>query len=458
MGPVQTLEEFLGLLWRRRLLIAAVTVALSVVVVLVVLSRPVVYQATAVIQVESPTITDGSGAVVAGSSAQRIQTIQQRLTTRDAMLAVIERHGLYTDLPLTNDEKVHLLRMAVSFVPVASAAQGGYGGGQQVSALIINAQADTAEKAARIANDFAQGVLDASAQNQSTRTREALAFFQEEEASLSASVDALEAEIADFRNANADSLPELRESRRAEVAGLEAEIRQLDQTLVELQSERARIGQGRTLRGSDQQQVDALTAQEAVLTGQRAQLVARRDALDAALARAPEVERMLSAMQRRLDQLRAELADVSRRKVEAATVQKLEERQQTERFTLLERAVTPEYPISGGRRKLAAAGAFASLIAGIAAAFVMDLLHPALRTRTQFERELAMRPVVVIPDMGPPRRRSRLPGRPARPGAAPSGAGLPRLRRLLNALPEMPRPVIGALAAVVVLIVAVAVA
>lgn len=458
MGPIQTLDELLGLLWRRRLLIAAVAVAMSVVTLIYAMSRPRVYQAFAVIQVESPTITDASGAVLPSSSAQRIQTIQQRLTTRESLLAVVDRHGLFQGLPLSRDQQVVALRGSVSFQPVASASGGAYGGVQQVSALIISAQADTGDRAARIANDFAQGVLDASVQNQATRARDAVAFFVEEESRLSAAIDALESGIAAYRNANADSLPDLREARRQEITDIEAEIRQLDQALVELASERTRIGQGRTLRESERQQVTALAAQEDVLQRQRADLDRRRSEVLAALTRTPEVERTLGARQRDLELLQAEFQGVTRRKAEADTAQKLEERQQTERFTLLERATVPELPSTGGRRKIAMAGLVASVLAGIGAAFLMDLVRPALRTRTQFERDVGIQPVVVIPDMTRLRRPRRAPGIPARPGAAAATAPGGMLQGWLGRLSALPRPALGAGAAVILLVVAMAVA
>ena len=399
MGPIQTINEFLGLLLRRRLLIAAVTVALSVLVVLYALSRPVIYEAASVIQVETPTIAKDSGTPAAGASAQRLQTIQQRLTTREALLAMIDRHGLYQGLPITNDEKVHLLRMAVRFQPVASVASQAYGAPQQVSALIIFAQADSADKAARVANDFAQGVLDASSEGQNSRAREALTFFVEENKRLESQIETTEAEIADFRNANADALPDLREARRTEIRDIEGDLRDIEQALVALQSEKARIGQGRTLRDGDRQQIAALEAQEGLLQSQKAAQEDRRATLVDALTRGPQVEQALAALDRRVEQLREQYAQSSQRLTEAETAQKLEERQQSERFALLERAVSPDDPVSGGRKKLAAAGAVASLVAGIVAAFVMDLLHPVLRTRTQFERSLGLRPVVVIPEL-----------------------------------------------------------
>ena len=410
MGPIQTIDEFLGLLLRRRLLIAAVTVALSVLVLLYALSRPVIYEAASVIQVETPTIAEGSGTPVAGASAQRLQTIQQRLTTREALLGMIDRHGLYAGLPVSNDQKVHFLRMAVRFEPVASVASQAYGAPQQVSALIIYAQADSADKAARVANDFAQGVLDASSEGQNSRAREALTFFVEENKRLEGQIEATEAEIADFRNANADALPDLREARRTEIRDIEADLRTIEQSLVTLQSEKARIGQIRTLRDAELRQIAALEAQEGLLQSQKTAQEARRTALVAALSRGPEVEQALAALDRRLAQLQDQFAQSTRRMTEADTAQKLEERQQSERFALLERAVSPDYPVTGGRRKLAMAGAFGSLVAGIIAAFVMDVLNPVLRTRTQFERTLGLRPVVVIPDLPLARTARRLPG------------------------------------------------
>ena len=137
----------------------------------------------------------------------------------------------------------------------------------------------------------------------------------------------------------------------------------------------------------------------------------------AALTRGPDVEQALATLDRRLEQLQAQAEVSTKRLAEAETAQKLEERQQSERFTLLERAVMPDYPVTGGRRKLAMAGAFASVIAGVIVAFLLDLMNPVLRTRTQFERTLGLRPVVVIPDLKLLRKPIRRPGMSAHPFA-----------------------------------------
>lgn len=419
MGQIQSIEEFLSLLIRRRLLIASIGALGAVLAVLYALTRPVVYEATSVIQVETPTVTDASGAPVVSVSAQRLQSIQQRLTTRDNLLAMIDRHSLYDGLPLSNDEKVHLLRQALRFQTVASVAAPAYGAPPQVSALLISTQADDAAKAARLSNDVAQSLIDASVEGQTGRAREAYDFFTAESQRLNADLAALDAELAAYRDSQADALPSQRELGRDEIVGIEADLRALDQQIVALGNERDRIAASPTLRETDRRQIATLGDQVQVLTAQRHALATQREALAERMARIPAVEQALDAFERRREQIETQATIVTERLNEADTARKLEERQQAERFTLLERAVTPELPVSGGRKRLAMVGMVASVILGVAVAFVMDLVFPVVRTAAQMKRQLDLQPVVSIPEL-PHLRQSRAEGIPTRHEAASS--------------------------------------
>lgn len=401
MGQIQTFEELLGLLFRRRLLIGAVTVFGIVMTLLFVMSKSDVFESTAVIQVQSPTVTspDGTASTTHENSAQRLQAIQQQLTTRDNMLAVIARHGLYSGSSLTDDQKVHALRTSLRFEPVASAASTGFGQAAEVSAVLISAQAETRAKAARVANDFAQGILDAGATGQMERALEALGFFREEETRLKAQINTLKTEFSAYQSENRDALPAQRELLRQELTGIETEVRTLDQSLVGLRNERSLIERKETLRATDRRQIDTLTAQIETLSAQGTALEVRRSDILATLAKAQGVDRKMDEFQRNLDQLQSQYDAVIRRSADAETDAKLQDRQQGESFTLLERAAEPDYPISGGRRKLALAGAAASLLLGVALAFAMDQMRPILRTRSQLERELGLRPIITIPEI-----------------------------------------------------------
>jgi tyrosine-protein kinase Etk/Wzc len=409
MGQIQSIDDLIGLLIRRRLLIGAISVFGIVLTLLYLIAKPDVFESTAVIQVQSPTVAneDGASSVAHEGSAQRLQTIQQQLTTRDNMLAVIARHSLYANLPLSDDEKVLLLRNSLRFETVASAATPEFGSPAEVSALLISTQGATRAQAARIANDFAQSILDAGAAGQTERTRDAASFFREEDARLKAAIAALAAEIATYQNNHRDALPAQRDVLRTELSGLEVELRTLDQALVAARNERATIERKTTLRATDRRQMDSLSADIETLAAQGTALEARRDEIQASLARSPDIDRSLSEYERSLAQLQSQLDVVTRRTAEAETAAKLQDRQQGETFTLLERAVEPDYPISGGRRKLAAAGVVASLLLGVLVAFVMDQLRPVIRTQPQLIRELDLRAIVAIPEIRHPRKSLR---------------------------------------------------
>jgi len=407
MGQIQSFAELLSLLIRRRWLIIAITLIGTLVAVAYAKSRPDTYETAAVIQVELPTVVqsgDGTPAPASGA-AQMLQSIEQRLTTRENLAAVIARHGLYKDLPgLSDDKKIDLLRASVSFQGIDSAAGQAYGQPRSLSAILVYARLGDPELAARVANDFAQGILDQSSSDQKSRADENVDFFKEEEARVWAQLSQLEAEIAAYKNAHADTLPTLHDALRDELVNLDADLRRSGQDRVALQGQAETIRAKGTLRETDRRELDDITARLTVLDAQLATTEARRAEVQTAIAATPEVERVLSGYERQLTQLQDQYQVITRRMAEAQTEQLLAERRQAERFTLLERAVTPEYAMGGGGKKIALAGAVGSLMAGLALAFLLDLLHPVVRTAAQMERQLDLRPVVSIPEVRPATR------------------------------------------------------
>ena len=118
MGQIQSLEDLLNFLTRRRWLIMAVAALGIVLAAIYAKSRPDSYEAAAVIEVQSAQVGDAG----TSGSAQLLQSIEQRLTSRENLAAVIDRHGLYSDLPaLSMDERIALLRRNVTFQAIAAA-------------------------------------------------------------------------------------------------------------------------------------------------------------------------------------------------------------------------------------------------------------------------------------------------------------------------------------------------
>ena len=59
----------------------------------------------------------------------------------------------------------------------------------------------------------------------------------------------------------------------------------------------------------------------------------------------------------------------------------------------------PDYPVSGGRKKLALMGIVGSLVGSVGAAFLLELTRPVLRTAEHMERETGLMPVVSVPEL-----------------------------------------------------------
>ncbi|MCF8484206.1 MAG: hypothetical protein K9G71_03270 [Rhodobacteraceae bacterium] len=403
MGPIQSFDDLVSLLQRRFWVILLVGILGSVIGVISAINRPDVFESAAVIQVELPTVTEAGQAVATPVNAlQLLQVIEQRLTTRDNILALIDRHGLFDDAPATSlEDRVAAMRGAIRFQSVSTATGGG------LSAIIIVAQAGKADDAAAVANDLAQSVLDMGAADKRATADATFSFFKEEEARIWSELTSLEQQIAQYREANQDSLPAARENRRDEAIQLEAALREIDQELAGLQDEDSRIRSGGTLRATDRRRLDEIAQRKSVLTAQRAPLMTRKTELLANLGNAAEVDRALSTFDRQLRQLQEQYSVVATRMAEAETTQRLAERRQNERFALLERAITPEYPIGSGNRKRAIAAAIASFGAGFVLAFMLDVFKPIIRSSAQLERELNLRPIVAIPDLPTKARRPR---------------------------------------------------
>lgn len=402
MGQIQSLQEFWSFLGRRFWIILLLTAAGIFAAIAYARSMPNTYEAAAAIQIETPTVSAQEDGGAGSSAAQTLQNIEQRLTTRENMQAVIDRHGLFRDTPgMTQDQKLALLRSSITFQGIDSAASPSFGQAPGLSAILILARMGDADLAARVANDLAQSVLDMSASAARERSQKNVAFFTEEEARLWGLLSKLEDEITAYKNQHTLSLPTAVQATREQIAAIDSDLRRLSDDLIAAQREAASIRSREIQRETDRRQLEEINARIEVTSAQIDTANARRAELSRNLAASPEVESALSAYDRQLGQLQDQYKDTTRRLAEGETELRLSERQQSERFTLLDRAITPESPIGGGRKKVVFAGALISLLAGLGLAFLVELMRPVVRTAAQMERQLGLRPVVMIPAVKP---------------------------------------------------------
>ncbi len=387
MGPITSFRDVFSAIRRQIwviILILAVGLPASV---WFALSQPRLYEATAVIQIEAPRVAE----TLAGSSGQTannlLDLIQQQLMSRDNIAALIDQFDLYpTDLTMT--EKVGLLRSSITLTKLIDPAQA-YRPEVQPSGLSITVRLEQAQQAADVANAMLDKIVtEARARSEETANR-TLDFLVAEETRIAAEIAVIESRIADYRQANVASLPEGLTAQRERLADLTESQLAIDNQILSLDS------------ASDRLRPEEVARQTDLLHQQRALIGDSMALTEAAIAATPAVEQELSAMNRDLSQLETEYAVTTTRRTEAAMNQLLESQDQSARFEVLETAITPEFPVSASRRKLALAGGVVTVALALAAALAVEILNPAIRTAAQMERQLGVQPVIVVPYLRP---------------------------------------------------------
>jgi len=406
MGPIQTFDELFDMIRRRFWLIAVVFVSGAVLACMYALSLPHQYASSEVIQIEQPQIAvELAPSTVESSAARRLQLIEQQLMARDAVLAIIEKFGLYADLPaLTDGEKVVMFRRSIAIDGIAAAREGGFDDGT-IAALTITATLGTPELARDVAHELSRRTIELSGAARRAKTKATLDFFLSEEAALASVISDVEAEIAAVRSNNVGLGTGRAEAQQAEIATVNAAILEVQSNKIGIQRELDQVDRNST-RPATLRRLNSLTQQINTFDEQLAFLETRRAGLEQQVENTPQAEGEISVLERRLEQFQTQLAAISARRTDAEIGHRLEENRQAERLTILEPANLPDYPVGPGRKKYALVGIVASLMTGMALAYLLEVLNPVIRSGQQLQRELGITPAVSIP-MRKTRKRNR---------------------------------------------------
>jgi uncharacterized protein involved in exopolysaccharide biosynthesis len=407
MGPIYTLQDFLDMTRRRLGIIMFVIFAGCIGSLYWAMSHVHLYLSSEVIQVEQPTINDDlARSTVEGSSARRLQLIQQQLMARASLQQIIDKYGIYENLvALRPSEKVQLLRESVSINGVAAAREG-FADDGTISVLTISATMENAQLARDVAHEFAEQTRSLMADQRREQTAQTLAFFQQQEDILLAEIASIEAELEAFRRENDLTVEGGVEFRFSEVGQLNEAILDIDREIITTQLARNQIDRPGRAATAAREERD-LDAQLQTLTQQRSLLDQRRTALRETIQGSPQIQRKLADFDRQLEQLRTELKTVATRRNEAQVGFNLEARAQGERLTTIEEAQVPDYPITMSKKIRAIMGGVASTALAFIIAWLLELRRPVIRSARQMQRETGILPVISIPELSPKYQNSK---------------------------------------------------
>lgn len=440
MGPIVGWHEFIGMLRRRGPVMAAILVICILAALMMAMALPRAYQSIAVIQVQ-PTLL--SGGLDSEDTANRLRLIEQRIMARSNVLDMMSRYNLYDAAPdLSEDQRVGQFRedVRINFIP----AVGGIPGAEMdVSAMQVTVRAGRSADAANLANDISRQILSGNAQARGRRLAELIDTLESEDRRVLQEIAALEAEVAAFRNANVERMPENLEYLMAEQTRLESQRSELIRSLQELERERLALEVGTaetgrpapvaqqlrvlevdlaqarrtlapdhpevqrlereiaSLRAGEQQllapglsrQVNLIRDQVAALELERADVERRLPIVKAHIAGIPAVAEQLADYARQQAALEVPRAAIAERLSQAQLDQRLVSGDYGQQMVLLENATEAQYPMSSGRRRVAVLGLGLSLALSLLSGFALEMARPVLRTRSQVKKFLGVEPI-----------------------------------------------------------------
>lgn len=391
MEKIPPLSELIAAVLRH-VRISAIIVVIGVVLsVGYALKQARVYQTSTMIQILQPSIANSRDRGPSSApTLQLLQVVEQRLMTRDNLIKVIEKHNLYGGGGGTLNEKVLALRLATQFEMIMDQNLR-WRSDISPTALVIQVKDGNPELAANLANEFAERLMMQNRESRENQAQVALAFFESEEIRVGEEIAILDAQIAAFKQINADLLP-------AGLKVLRSQQETLDDSLLELEGDIAELKNGSS---SGAKSVVAKKLKQ--LEAQFGLINTRRSEVSARIAQAPQAERNFVVLTRKLKQLNDQFNVINKSRAEAKMGQMLETGRQGANFRVLETALVPSYPIAPNRKKIVLMGVVGSMVIAFLVTVLLELRKPVIRTSAQMERKLDLRPVVSIPTLAAPR-------------------------------------------------------
>ena len=451
-----SLADYAEIASRRRWLLILPALAIFATVAVVATLMPNTYSSQATILVEQPDVgADLVRTTVRPSSEEQLQIIGQRVINRSRLRELIEEFDLYPEERATMpiDDVVGLMRGDIQLAAIRGDPLRGsvrsQGGGIAFTVVYASRSPDVAQQVVR---ELTELFLSENTLQRQLAARETTRFIEQESARVARQVAEVEAQLAAFRAAHRDSLPEMQslnrdllQRREDELGRNEQSLRTLDERISQIQAELAQTSPSRyldrvraleaeyaslaaqyterhpdrvrarreldTLReetagGVNNPVFDSLQSQLQSALGERRSLLATRAGLREQMAELEQrlgntslIEADYRSLTREQETLVAQLRDLRSRKLQAQLGESLEEEGRAERFVLIQPATLPLSPSSPNRPALLFMGLVLALGGGMGTVVARESLDNTVHGPSGVLRATGMPPLATIPQI-----------------------------------------------------------
>jgi uncharacterized protein involved in exopolysaccharide biosynthesis len=340
---------------------------------------PATYYSEGKILVQSQQIpTELVRPTVTSAAQERIQVIEQRTTTRDNLLAIVDKFKLFPEQRalMSPTQLVDLMKKSIKIQPVVQPLAFSRGTTQNPTIIFtVGFEYSDPLNAARVANELVTRILDLDLRDRTSRATDTTKFLAREVQRLQAESNVIDAKLAQAR------LSPGRPSSRTSSDPTAAQLAQLRSELVQ----KSAIYSDRNFQiQSLKRQIEALekVAPPPAASANTSEATASSD-LDT-------LETQQKSIQTNLE--------VATQKLAAARLgETLERDQQSEKLEVIDQPTQPQEPITPNRPKIAGITAVLALLLGGGIAAAAELLDRSIRRTSDLYSIVDSELIISVP-------------------------------------------------------------
>jgi uncharacterized protein involved in exopolysaccharide biosynthesis len=379
-------SHLFDILKRRALYFAIPFLSILAIGSLVTIAWPAKYLSEGKILISSQEIPrDLVRPTVAALSNERIQYIQQRIMTRDNLLAMAKKFNISMGWQgrISGTDLVDFIRSRILIKPLELTLQGER---KQAIAFTVGFEYEQPQTATRVANELVTMILDQDVRSRTNFASETTRFLAQEVKRLEDQLNAINVQIKERESSLGGALTDTDNSAKS-LASLKAQL------VIKTAIYSASHPEIRALK----RQIEALekspeaNAETSQKTGTDAD-AAKKDGI----ATNPDNSGLDGLLTTRIS-IRTDLTNASQKLSAARLGEGLERGQHSERLEVIEQATVPTQPTSPNRPKIFAFVFAFALMAGGGLLVGTEMLNPAVRRSSDLFSLIDSQMIVAIP-------------------------------------------------------------
>jgi uncharacterized protein involved in exopolysaccharide biosynthesis len=323
------------------------------------------------ILVESPIAPDLVKLIATTPASERIQVVQQRILTRENLLSVANKFGLFPKQPGILD----LMRKSTLIKPVDVEGQARQG--IATTAFTVSFDYETRELAMRVASEFITMIVNEDERSRTSRSTETVKILTGETKEIQDKLEATQLQISEISRRPHEAVPESPEQQKAQFttfAALKAELIQKSSIYSEAHPA-------------------VIALKKRVAAMEKSLMQPAQSPATAPSTAADDIE----TLKRQREALEKSLADANGRLATARLNEQIDRDQQFGRVQVLEAPALPLKPEKSGRLKLIGLAFAAAVVLGMGTVVAAEVLDGSIRGHHQLLGVVASPLIVSIP-------------------------------------------------------------